>query len=96
LPAKGGHRPLDRLIRIMDLRLPFVAQREQLVRQRQWLIDLDRLLDAERQEPPASGAAIAERVDCYLSELLASVAHSGDAWDQQMAAHINRTFRNRW
>jgi hypothetical protein len=78
------------------LRLPFAAQRQQLVRQRQWLIDLDRLLDAEGQESPASAAAIAQQVDRYLQDLLATVTNSNNVWDQQVAAHINGTFRNRW
>jgi len=78
------------------LRLPFAAPRQQLVRQRQWLIDLDRLLDAEGQESPASAAAIAQQVDRYLQDLLATVTNSNNVWDQQVAAHINCTFRNRW
>ena len=81
-------------MRITDLRLPFAAQREQLVRQRQWLIDLDRLLDPD--EPPASGAAVAQQVQAYLDQLQAAVADSGDDWDREVAAHIAQTFRNRW
>jgi hypothetical protein len=94
MPGKRGHRLLERLIRITDLRLPFAAQREQLVRQRQWLIDLDRLLDPN--EPPASGAVVAQQVQTYLDRLQTTQAVSGDAWDQQVVAHIAQTFRNRW
>lgn len=94
MPGKRGHRLLNRLIRITDLRLPFAAQRDQLVRQRQWLIDLDRLLDPV--EPPASAAAVARQVQAYLDQLQTSQAASGDAWDQQVAGHIVQTFRNRW
>ena len=32
-------------MRIADLRQPFAIRREQLAKQRQWLIDLDHLLD---------------------------------------------------
>jgi len=81
-------------MRITDLRLPFAAQREQLVRQRQWLIDLDRLLDPH--EPPASGAVVAQQVQAYLDRLQTTQAAGGDAWDQQVVAHITQTFRNRW
>lgn len=94
MPGKRGHRLLNRLIRITDLRLPFAAQRDQLVRQRQWLIDLDRLL--EPVEPPASGAVVAQQVQAYLDRLQTTQAASGDAWDQQVAGHIAQTFRNRW
>jgi hypothetical protein len=94
LSGKGGHRLLERLIRITDLRLPFAAQREQLVRQRQWLIDLDRLLDPAA--PPASGAVLAQQVQSYLDRLQTTQAAGGDAWDQQVAGHIVQTFRNRW
>jgi hypothetical protein len=94
VPGKRGHQLLERLIRLTDLRLPFAAQREQLVRQRQWLIDLDRLLDPD--EPPTSGAIIARQVQAYLDRLQNTVAAGGDAWDQQVVAHIVQTFRNRW
>ena len=64
---RGETKLLERLIRIADLRLPFAAQREQLVRRRQWLNDLDRLLDPN--EPPASGAVVARQVQAYLDRL---------------------------
>jgi hypothetical protein len=79
---------------VTDLRLSFVAQRDQLVRQRQWLIDLDRLLDPV--EPPASGSVVAQQVQAYLDQLQVSQAANGDAWDQRVADHIVQTFRNRW
>jgi hypothetical protein len=82
------------LIQVTDLRLSFVAQRDQLVRQRQWLIDLDRLLDP--LEPPASGLAVAQQVQTYLEHLQVSQATHADAWDRQVANHIVQTFRNRW
>lgn len=94
MPGKRGHHLLKRLMRLTDLRLPFVAQREQLVHQRQWLIDLDHLLDPN--EPPASGAVVAQQVQAYLDRLQTTQAASGDAWNQQVAAHIAQTFRNRW
>ena len=94
MPGKRGHRLLRQLIQIADLRLTFVAQRDQFVRQRQWLIDLDRLLDP--LEPPASGLAVAQQVQAYLEHLQLSQAANADAWDRQVADHIVQTFRNRW
>ncbi len=77
-----------------DRRLPFAQQRDQLVRQRQWLIDLERLLDPV--EPPASGSAVAEQVDRYLVDLVATNGSGDDEFDAQVATHMDRTFRNRW
>jgi len=94
VPGKRGHRFLRQLIQVTDLRLAFAAQRDQLVRQRQWLIDLDRLLDP--LEPPASGLAVAQQVQAYLEHLQLSQAANADAWDRQVADHIVQTFRNRW
>lgn len=57
-------------------------------------MDLERLLDPH--EPPARGAIVAQQVQAYLERLQTSQAASGDAWDQQVVAHITQTFRNRW
>jgi hypothetical protein len=65
-----------------------------LVRQRQWLIDLDRLLDPA--EPPSSATAVAAKVDRYLLDLRATTDPSGNEFDIEVATHIDRTFRNRW
>jgi len=89
---------LRRLIKITDCRLPFADQVAQLRRQRQWLIDLEHLLDLSKQseQPPLTSRRVAQAVDRYLTELLAQVAFDGDEEDQRVAMHINRTFRNRW
>lgn len=94
MPGKRGHRLLHQLTQITDLRLTYAVQRDQLIRQRQWLIDLDRLLDP--LEPPASGLAVAQQVQAYLEHLQVSQAANADAWDRQVADHIVQTFRNRW
>jgi hypothetical protein len=96
LPGKKGHRLLDRLIRLTELRLPFTARRDQLVRQRQWLIELDRLLERGQDMPAAKGAVVAAQVEGYLDRLLVTTTTGGDEFDQCVAAHINQTFRNRW
>lgn len=65
-----------------------------MVRQLQWLIDLEHLLEVH--EPPSAAAEVADQVDRYLSELVVSVATTGDELDQKAAAQIVQTFRNRW
>jgi hypothetical protein len=74
--------------------LPFAKQREQIARQRQWLIDLEHLLDW--RDPPATADEVTEQVDRYLSRLVVSIANSHDELDQKVVAHIEQTFRNRW
>lgn len=67
-----------------------------MARQRQWLIDLQRLLGPP-QEPTSrqpTGADIETKVDRYLGEL--NQRHDLDQTDQTMAQHIITTFRNRW
>jgi hypothetical protein len=67
-----------------------------LARQRQWLIDLQRLLDLP-QEPTTSqptGADIETKVDRYLLDL--KQRPDLDETDQTIAQHIITTFRNRW
>jgi hypothetical protein len=89
---------LRRLIKIADCRLPFADQVARLRQQRQWLIDLEHLLDPSKQpeQPPPTGQSVARAIDHYLTKLLAQVATVGDEGDQRVAAHINQTFRNRW
>ncbi len=69
-----------------------------LRQQRQWLIDLEHLLDPPKQpdQPPVTSQSVAQAVDHYLTELLAELAADTDEEDQRVATHINETFRNRW
>ena len=89
---------LRRLIKIADCRLPFADQVARLRQQRQWLIDLEHLLDPSKQpdQPPLTSQSVAQAVDHYLTKLLAEVATDMDEENQRVAAHINETFRNRW
>lgn len=89
---------LRRLIKIADCRLPFADQVARLRQQRQWLIDLEHLLDPSKQpdQPPLTSQSVAQAIDHYLTELLAKVATDMDEENQRVAAHINETFRNRW
>jgi hypothetical protein len=73
--------------------VPFTASIERYRRQRQWLIDLDHLLDPER-DPPKTSLSVTQAVDGYLMDLTTS--HVQDAEDQRVAAHINQIFRSFW
>ena len=84
---------LRRLIALTQHRVPFAAQVERYRRQRQWLIDLEHLLDPER-DPPKSSARVKQAVDGYLVDLTTRRTH--DAEDQRVAAHINQIFRSFW
>ena len=85
---------LRRLIKIADCRLPFADQVARLRQQRQWLIDLEHLLDPPKQpdQPLLTSQSVAQAVDHYLTKLLAKAATDTDKENQQVAAHINETF----
>jgi hypothetical protein len=95
---KGTHPILQRLITLLDRRLTFTDQVARLRRQRQWLIDLEHLLnpDAQSDQPPSSSKQVAREVNHYLVELLAQVIGKADHVDQKVAIHIEQTFRNLW
>jgi hypothetical protein len=84
---------LRRLIALAEHRLPFASQVERYRQQRQWLIDLEHLLDPERDSPKSS-ASVRQAVDHYLIELTTRSTH--DAEDQRVADHINQIFRSFW
>jgi hypothetical protein len=89
---------LRRLIKIADCRLPFADQVARLRQQRQWLIDLEHLLDPPKQpdQLPPTSQSVAQAVDHYLAELLAKAVIDKDEESQRVTAHIDETFRNRW
>jgi len=82
-------------LKVVDQRNPFRAQAERLRRQRQWLIDLDRLMELE-QDPKPTRQNVSQAVDRYLAELLDHVAQCGEAEDQAAAYQINQIFRHLW
>jgi hypothetical protein len=86
------------LIKITDCRLPFASQVVQLRRQRQWLIDLEHLLDPPEKpdQPLLTSQSVAQAVDRYLTKLLAQVVTAMDEEDQRVAVHIDKIFRERW
>jgi hypothetical protein len=87
------HKLLRRFIALTKCRLPFTARVERYRRQRQWLIDLEHLLDPER-DPPKNSAGVRQTVDRYLAELIICRTH--DTEDQRVADHINQIFRSFW
>lgn len=91
MSKKGDHKLLRRLLALTKRRLPFAARVERYRRQRQWLIDLEHLLDPER-EPPKSCASVRQAVADYLSDLITRSTH--DAEDQLVAEHIYQSFRS--
>jgi hypothetical protein len=87
------HQLLRQLIALTKCRVPFTARVERCRRQRQWLIDLEHLLDPER-DPPKNSASVRQAVDRYLAELIICRTH--DIEDQRVADHINQIFRGFW
>lgn len=86
---------MRRLIAVTNYRLPFAHQVQQLHRQRQWLIDLEHLLDPEQRPAPTSHSVL-KAVDDYLCNLLTQVQKNPDPTDQTVAAHINKMFHSFW
>jgi hypothetical protein len=78
--------------------LPFTDQVARLRRQRQWLIDLEHLLDPTPQPDQSlpTSQSVAQAVDGYLVDLMVQVTPELDEEDQLVATHIVQTFRNRW
>lgn len=89
---------LRRLIKIAACRLPFADQVTQLRQQRQWLIDLEHLLDPDQpaNQPATTSQRVAQAVDLYLVELQRHVKLNPNERDQQVIAHIHDTLRHRW
>jgi hypothetical protein len=93
VPKKGDHKLLRRLSALVKRRSPFASQVERCRRQRQWLIDLEHLLDPER-DPPKTSASVMHTVEQYLTNLMTS--GSLDTTDQEVAAYIHQIFHSFW
>jgi hypothetical protein len=81
------------LIVLTQRRQPFASRVERYRRQRQWLIDLEHLLDPDLS-PPKTSAEVAQAVKDYLANLTTRLAT--DPEDQSVADHINRILRSFW
>jgi hypothetical protein len=81
------------LIVLTCRRQPFASQVERYRRQRQWLIDLEHLLDPDR-DPGKTSATVRQAVAAYLVDL--TTHQATDPEDQVVAEHINRIFRSFW
>lgn len=86
---------MQRLLTLLACRCAFTAEVEQIQRQQQWLLDLERLLDPE-QQPPPTRQAITQAVDRYLHQLAARLPQQADPFDQAVIAHIVKIFRSFW
>jgi hypothetical protein len=95
MSKKGGHLLLQRLLKVVDHRLPFQTLAESLRRQRQWLVDLDHLMELE-QQPKPTRQSVSRAVDLYLHNLLDQTQQSGSVEDQATASQIDQIFRNLW
>lgn len=81
------------MIVLTQRRLPFASPVERYRRQRQWLIDLEHLLDPDRS-PPQTSVEVAQAVEAYLVDL--TTHRAADPEDQAVADHINRIFHSFW
>lgn len=76
----------------MTLYRTYTVQLTRLRRQRDWLIELQRLLEPKPEH--SDGQTVEQEVDRYLNQLAQD--DSLDETDQAIAQHIVTTFRNRW
>lgn len=84
------------MLKIASFHRRYADQAAHLERQRQWLIDLQRLLDPPQTAlgVKPTGSDIEAQVDRYLVELHGR--NDLDETDQTLAQHLITTFRNRW
>ena len=76
----------------MALYQPYTGQLTRLRRQRDWLIELQRLLKPKPEQ--SDGQTVEQEVDRYLNQLAQD--DSLDETDQVITQHIVTTFRHRW
>ena len=95
-PSKRGHPLLEQLLAVVQRRQPFTAPYRRLHHQRNWLVQLDRLLDPPEGEgqPRPTRREIQHQVKAFLSQLERHAQHHPA--DAAVVAHIGATFRQRW
>jgi len=86
---------LDQLLAVVQRRGPFTAQFRRLKRQRNWLVELDRLLDSPEDTPPRpTRRSVKRQVKAFLAQLEEQAQrHPVEA---KVVAHICAIFRQRW
>ncbi len=95
MSKKGAHPLLDALLQVTDARRTYAKEYRVLVRQRTWLIELARLLDPVRaRRYHRTAREVKRRVNQFLRRLKKQTRQ--DERDAQVAAHIEKTVRNRW
>lgn len=82
-------------MKCVDTRLTFAQEVEPLQRQRQWIIDLERLLDPT-QQPTSTSFTVAQALDRYLRHLQNTWLDTPDSADRAVAIHIDQIFRSFW
>ena len=86
---------MRRLIAVVNHRLPFADQVTQLRRQRQWLIDLERILDPDQLPAPTSQGVL-KAVAQYLDKMTRRAQTTLDETDQAVASRIDQAFQSFW
>lgn len=94
MSKKANHRLLQRLLTVTQRRIAFTSQVERYRRQRQWLIDLEHLLDPTPEQEKPTSLSVSQAVDGYLVKLIANPVLDDE--DRQVAEYINQIFRNVW
>ena len=76
----------------MSLYRPYIGRLTRLRQQRDWLIELQRLLEPEPEH--SNSQTVQQEVDRYLNQLAQDDGLSET--DRAIAQHVVTTFRNRW
>jgi hypothetical protein len=93
---KKSHPLLTGLIQLTSVSRAAAQTYRRLMRQRDWLIELERLLSPsdENETPPRTMRQAKTAVNKFLRDLIQTTAN--DPHDAPIAQHINQTVRNRW
>lgn len=84
------------MIKIASIRETYISRASRLERQRNWLVDLERLLKPPQGDLAQipTGNEVEAQIDRYLNQL--GQRTDLDETDMAVAQHIITTFRNRW
>ena len=85
---------MDQLLAVVQARRPFATQYQQLKRQRNWLIELDRRLDPPPEYPAPTKRSVKRNAKEFLAQLLDYA--QGHPEEAHVISHICFTFQQRW